>query len=158
MAKSRRRGKGKTVSPGAIKMNDMKAIWISFIFILAFALACPQAGAEGESSQDKVAIEKRAIEKRIPSYANNLKRLIKKAEINIKKVDEKLKEQEREELARECCEKANALYGEGKLKEAKGEWRKALKMARKRQTREYIKKSKQRAIEEARLKNKQKGR
>jgi tetratricopeptide (TPR) repeat protein len=94
-------------------------------------------------------------EKEGRSYTLDFKRLIKQAEQNIKKVDEKLRKrviesdnQEREAKAREYFEKGTTLYQEGKLEEAKEGWKKALELLKHPEMKDYIKENERRAREE----------
>lgn len=112
--------------------------FVTVIFLLTF---CIPAFA-GEPKQEK-------------GYTYSLKQLIEQTEKNIEKVDEKLKEREIEEEnrkreleAREHFEKGNALYKEGKLKEAKSQWQKALEITKDPQMKSYVKMSERRARKE----------
>ena len=100
-------------------------------------------------------VSQKMTEKEVPSYGYSLKRIIKEAKKNLKKVDGKLKEQEilkekqeKEELTRQHFDKGNLLYKEGKYEEAKKEWQKALEITKDPEMRSYINQSKRRAREE----------
>lgn len=95
-------------------------------------------------------------------YTYNLKQLIEQVKKNIKKADDELKKreigkrnQQRENEAREYFEKGNALYEEGKLKEAKQAWYNALKITKEPGMKGYIKKTAKRALEETRARKKE---
>ncbi|MCK4462719.1 MAG: hypothetical protein KAU58_00215 [Candidatus Omnitrophica bacterium] len=112
--------------------------FVTVIFLLTF---CIPAFA-GELKQDK-------------GYTYSLKQLIEQTEKNIEKVDEKLKKQEtekenqkRETEAREHFEKGNSLYEEGRLKEAKKEWKKALGITNPPQMKDYVRDSEKKARKE----------
>lgn len=87
-------------------------------------------------------------------YTYNLKELIDKAKENIRKVDKELEQRAVEERnmqieakAQEHFEKGNILYGQGKLREAKQEWQKALETTKNPELEEYIKSSEKKARE-----------
>lgn len=87
-------------------------------------------------------------------YTYNLKQLIEQAEENIEKVDKQLEKreirkrnEEREAKVREHFEKGNSLYKEGKLKEARQEWQKALEISKTPELEGYIRESVRRAKE-----------
>ena len=107
--------------------------------------------------ESKIDIKSDAIGKSIPSYRMRLKDVLKEAEENIKKVDKELSEQEilarnqkREAQVVEACEHGNQLYKEGKLKEAKGEWDRALSISKDKEMRGYIEEAVRKAGEAAR--------
>jgi hypothetical protein len=107
--------------------------------------------------KDKIEIKGDAIEKSIPSYRMRLKDILKEAEENIKKVDKELKSQEvvarnreREAKVAEAFEKGNQLYKNGKLEEAKEEWKKALGISKDPEMRGYIEEAERKAVEEGR--------
>ncbi|MEA3369649.1 MAG: hypothetical protein U9Q24_04815 [Candidatus Ratteibacteria bacterium] len=93
---------------------------------------------------------------------HNLKKMIKEAGENVEKADVELKEKEaekrnreREVEIREHFEKGNALYKEGKLKEAKKEWQKVLEMSKDPEMRDYIRGCEKRAKEEKLVRRKE---
>jgi len=107
---------------------------------------------EGQESVQKLRYQ---VKPKIKSYTYNLKRLLEQIEENIKKVNEKIKEaeirkrnEEREAKIREHFERGNALYKEGKLKEAKREWQRALEISEDPEMRDYIREAEKRAREE----------
>ena len=122
--------------------------------------AAPEAGVNIETPQapkDKIDIKSDAIERSIPSYRMRLRDILKEAEEGIKKVDKELGEQEilarnkeREAKVAEVFENGNRLYKEGKFKEAKEEWSKALDISKEPQMRGYIEKAARKAKEEDR--------
>ena len=88
-------------------------------------------------------------------YTYNLKQLMEQAEKNIKKVDENLKEkeiekrnQQRESEAIGYFEKGNVFYKEGKLKDAKKEWQKALEITKDPQMKNYLRDNEKKARKE----------
>ncbi len=91
----------------------------------------------------------------IKGYTYNIKRLLEQIEENLQRVDEEIKEaeirkrnEEREAKVIEYFERGNAFYKEGKLKEAKKEWQRALKISKDPEMKDYIKKAEKRAREE----------
>lgn len=112
---------------------------------------------EPQASQEEKTVEKLQFQEKpaIKGYTYNLKRLLEQAQENVKKIDEEIKQaeikkcnEEREAKVIEHFEKGNQLYQEGKLKEAKEEWQKALEVSQDPEMREYIKESEKRAREE----------
>ena len=97
---------------------------------------------------------------KLHGYTYDLKRLLEVARENIRKVNEEiaLEEMRRRNEARETqivkyFEKGNQLYKEGKLKEAKQEWEKAVSVSKNPEMKQYIEESsRQSRIEEKRLK------
>lgn len=78
-------------------------------------------------------------------YTLNLEELLKKAEESLKKVEGEIEQQEiaernidREAKVRECFEKGNEFYKQGKLKEAKEEWEKIIAIAGNPEIKAYI--------------------
>ncbi len=65
---------------------------IVFITMVSFGGAFAQKAPVGKTS---VEIGQETIEKDMPSYANSLKRLVKEAEKNIKRIDKKLPPREK---------------------------------------------------------------
>ena len=156
-----------------------------FIYIVSFAWLClggfanaeeqpanqtaPQEASpapaqenKAEPEKEKVEISPEVIEKTMPSYKLNLKQLIEEAERNIKKVDDELKKQEifkrnqeKEAKCRGLFEKANALYAQGKLKEAKEEWIKALALTKDPEIQGYIREAEKRACQDELAKKKE---
>ena len=85
-------------------------------------------------------------------YRYNLKRVLGDIEENFKKADEKIEQagikkrnEEREAKIIEHFERGNTFYKEGKLKEAKKEWQKALVVSKDPEMKDYIRKSVKRA-------------
>lgn len=88
-------------------------------------------------------------------YTLSLKELINQAQENIDKVDAQLEKkkidrenEERESLARAHFQKGNTLYKQGKLKEAREEWQKALDLTSHPDMKEYIRQSDRKARQE----------
>jgi len=84
---------------------------------------------------------------KLRGYTYDLKSLIETAERNIKKVDDEIMRQEidkrneeREAQVISYFERGNQLYKEGKLKEAKSEWEKAVSISRNPEMKDYIEK------------------
>ena len=112
----------------------------------------PQPAQEEKISQEAPRFQEKPA---IKGYTYNLKRLLEQAQENVKKIDEEIKQaeirkrnEERETKVIEHFEKGNQLYQEGKLKEAKIEWQKALEVSQDPEIRDYIKESEKRAREE----------
>ena len=85
-------------------------------------------------------------------YTLSLKGLVKQSQENIKKVDIEIenqkiarKNEEREALARAYFEKGNTLYKQGKLKEAREQWQKALDLTSHPEMKDYIRQSDRKA-------------
>ncbi|GEM_PF-3534805 len=82
------------------------------------------------------------------SYIYDLKKLVEKSKDNIKRVNEKIKEQaiykrnqQREEKAREYYERAVKLFEEGKVDEARDLWEKSIRITEHLEMKGYIKES-----------------
>ncbi len=96
-------------------------------------------------------------------YTLSLKKLIKEAEENLKKVDAEIKRQEvqkqnlqREIKARRHFEKGNSLYELGKPKEALEEWQKALNLTDHPDMKRHIKESDRKARKQQKALKRQK--
>jgi len=89
-----------------------------------------EKGAERPQFQEKP---------KIRGYTYNLERLIKEAQENIKKVEAKVTEH---------FEKGNQLSQEGRLKEARQEWQRALEISQDPEMKNYIREREKRAREE----------
>ena len=107
--------------------------------------------------KDKTEVKAETIEKTIPSYRMRLKDILKEAEENIKKVDQEIEQQkvgernkEREARVKEAFERGNALYKEGKSKEARAEWKKALDISKDPEMRGYLEAADKKSREEDR--------
>lgn len=107
---------------------------------------------EEKAEKEIVEVKPEAVERVMPAYKLNLKQFIEEAKRNIKKVEEEIRQQEilernraREVKIREHFEKGNSLYREGRLKEAKVEWEKALDFAKDPELRDYIREAAKRA-------------
>ena len=91
-------------------------------------------------------------------YTLSLKELIRQSEENIEKVDSKIankkiekKNEEREAIARAYFEKGNTLYKQGKLKEARGQWQKALDLTSHPEMKDYIRQSDRKAKQQMKI-------
>ncbi len=91
----------------------------------------------------------------IKGYTYNIKQLLEEIEQNLQKVDDEIKEaeirkrnEEREAKVIEYFERGNAFYKEGKLKEAKKEWQRALEISKDPEMKDYIREAEKRAREE----------
>ena len=115
---------------------------ILFVFIASFSHA-------EEPTRESIAVNNAAIEKEIPSYRMSLQRLIKEAEMNLKKVDKEIKKQENANLARKLLEEGNALYKEDNLKGAQQKWQDALKITKDPSFKKYLKENEKRFKKEA---------
>jgi len=94
----------------------------------------------------KVVVDKEALEKSMPRYMDSLEKIMKEAEKKIEILEkelraeeEKKKDAETEALAREHYENGNALYEDGKLRDARAEWKKALSVTKDLEMKGYIK-------------------
>lgn len=105
-------------------------------------------GVFAEPSQQVKAVEDVFQFKETPKlrgYTYDLKSLIETAQRNIKKVDDEIMRQEidkrneeREAQVVSYFERGNQLYKEGKLKEAKSEWEKAVNISKDPEMKDYI--------------------
>lgn len=102
-------------------------------------------GALASLYAEKEEVDSNAIDKAMPFYKFSLKDLVRRSEQNIKKIDGELKKeeifrqnQEKEKIARDHFEKANALYEQGNLKEAKKEWEEVIKITKDPKMKEYL--------------------
>ena len=109
-------------------------LMVAFIFVLTSPLVLAKEKKESQG------------------YIHNLKQMIEEAGENVKKADAASKEKEvekrnkeRETEIKEHFERGNTLYKEGKLKEAKKEWQKALAVSKDPEMKDYIRKSVKRA-------------
>lgn len=91
-------------------------------------------------------------------YTLSLKELIRQSQENIEKVDAEIENQkiakeneEREALARAYFEKGNTLYKQGKLKEARDQWQKALDLTNHPEMKDYIRQSDREAREQIKV-------
>lgn len=130
-----------------------RTIKICVGFFLAVILFVPTQVFSQEKSSVEISSEN--IEKTLPAYNANLKKIIEEAERNIARIDGELKKreavkrnEEREAKVREHFEAGNKLHAEGRLEEAKVEWEKALEITRDPEMRGYIKESEKRARKE----------
>ena len=105
---------------------------------LAFSLILSAPCAMGDPS---VEVDTSNVEKRLPSYSKSLKQLSKKADESIKEIDAILQAQVQEKEVMHHVEEGVRLYREGQVKEAKAEWRTALKMTKNKKLRDYIRKT-----------------
>ena len=118
-----------------------------------------------QAPKDRVDIKSDVVERSIPSYRMRLKNILKEAEENIKKVNKELSEQEimarnqeREAKVAQAFESGNQLYKEGKLKEAKEEWNRALSISKDPEMRGYVEEVARKASEEDRRVKEEDGR
>ncbi|MFH1190228.1 MAG: hypothetical protein V1682_06010 [Candidatus Omnitrophota bacterium] len=125
------------------------------LFVPTQAFSQEKSGTEQSVSSEKVEISSENIEKTLPSYNANLKKIIEEVERNIARIDGELKKREavkrnedREAEVREYFEAGNKLRDEGKFEEAKAEWEKALDITRDPEMRGYIKQSEAKARKE----------
>ena len=128
---------------------------LSVFLCLLIPAQAQERGSAPQADNKDVMINEEVIKEEMPSYSYDLKQLIREAEKNIKKAEEKIKEkaeykekQQREVRAREHFEKGNTLYKEGKYKKAKKEWQQALDITKDPSMQDYIKTSEQKAREE----------
>ncbi len=103
----------------------------------------------------EIEIKSEKVAEKLPSYPYNLKRLIREAERNLKKVNKQIKEKEaleknreKEKVAREHFEKGNTFHKEGKLEEAKKEWQEIIEISKDPEIKDYIRKAEKIAREE----------
>ena len=108
-------------------------------------LPSPAQEEKASAAAEKLEIQPEAVAKTMPAYKFTLKQLIEEARRNILRVEEDIRQQEilernktREAEIREHFEKGNALYQEGKLKEAKKEWEEVLRITGDPEMKNYI--------------------
>jgi len=116
----------------------------SALFLLSLLLVTTPIYSQEAVEETPTFKEKKAEE----GFTVNLKELIKQSKKKIEQVDKKLKDQarrrrnlQREEKAREYYEKAKRLFEEGKFKEAKEIWQKAIKITEHPEMKGYIRES-----------------
>jgi len=133
----------------SIKRKTFIALLL-FVFVANHDITYCSDKPEQESSpapeKQTVTVSQETISKEMPNYAFNLKRLIKKAEKNIEKLDAEIKNQIREKRIRECLDKTQALYDQGVLEEAEKEMEKANKLSDDPQFRKYLQRSNKRGL------------
>ena len=138
-------------------MHKIISICLVTTLLLFFSFAAIVQAEETDNTRYKAPEMK--------GYTYNLKQLLEKTEQNLKEVDKKLKEEEvekqneeRDAVIRKHFEEGNQLYQEGKFKEAKQQWQKALEISKDPEMKGYIKKAESKAKEEelARKKEEQK--
>ncbi|MCK4946873.1 MAG: hypothetical protein KAS46_00720, partial [Candidatus Aureabacteria bacterium] len=124
---------------------------IPTIVVVALFGCVPLNYAQEDLNKDDISFGKTKTR----NYTLNLKQLIKETEKNIKKVENEIEEgkindrnRKREDEVKKHFEKGNILHKEGKLKEAKKEWQKALKISKDPEMKGYIKESAKRAKKE----------
>lgn len=111
----------------------------------------PAGEQPAEEEKIKIEITEQEINKRVPSYKNNLKDIVRETEANIKRIDDALKAEDAEKGAKEHYDKGNALYKEGKFEEAGKEWNTALGLAKEREFRKCIRASLKRSARQIRI-------
>jgi tetratricopeptide (TPR) repeat protein len=124
-----------------IRINILTLICLTgFIF-----LSCPSSFPDEENPPQQKTV-KPASEEPQPSYVYDLKSLIEKSKNNIKRVNEKIKEQaiykrnlQREEKAREYYDRAMLLFEEGKVDEARELFEKSIRITENPEMKGYIK-------------------
>ena len=129
-----------------------------FLFLFLFLFSCvpytyaqPLDSANPDGKTAEMPQAKPAAEDLKPeaaSYVYDLKKLIEKSKSNIKRVNEKMKEQaifnrnqNREEKSREYYEQGMKLFDEGKLDEARGYFEKAVQITEHPEMKNYVKDS-----------------
>ncbi|MCK4518835.1 MAG: tetratricopeptide repeat protein [Candidatus Omnitrophica bacterium] len=127
----------------------MKKVFFGFLVVICVVMVMPPLCFSGGGADE--------------GYTLSLKKLIKEAEENIKKVDAEIKRQEvqkqnlqREVMARRHFEKGNSLYKLGKLKEALEEWQKALNLTDHADMKRHIKESDRKARKQQKTLKRQK--
>jgi tetratricopeptide (TPR) repeat protein len=152
MAEDKTTGTVRAYNNGGAKMRNKIRLMGCVIMGMFLLLQADSFAQQPTSNEEKVRYQTRP---EIKGYTYNLKRLLEKIEENIKKVDEEIEKveirrrnEEREAKVREHFERGNTLYREGKLKEAKGEWLRALEITKDPEMKEYIRKAEKRAKEE----------
>ncbi|MFA6282133.1 MAG: hypothetical protein WCY05_06515, partial [Candidatus Omnitrophota bacterium] len=133
-------------------MKGKMRLSIKFSYLIAAIFLSLQIFVFAQTPEDKSTYQQTP---KIKGYTQNLKRLIEQAEENLKKVNKEIKDeevrqrnQERETKVREHFEKGNQLYEEGKLKEAKVEWEKAIEISKDPDMIEYIKEAGRKVTQE----------
>jgi len=138
-----------------IKQNNFILIISLILFLNSFLFA------QEPNQKQKIEINPQEIEK-IPAYKLSLKQLIQEAQKNIKKAEEKIKQQKfleknkaKELLVCQHFERGNLLYRQGKYEEAKKEWFEAIKITEDPAMKEYIKNLERITQEEEAIKKRQ---
>ena len=122
------------------------------IWILAFALSAFFAAPSFVSADDAPPPAPASQDHNgQASYIYDLKKLVEKSKENIKRVNEKIKEQAiykrnllREGKAREYYERAARLFEEGRVNEARDLWEKSIRITEHPEMKDYIKESEKR--------------
>lgn len=114
-----------------------------------------EAKASNASASNLQHLTSNAQRPTLKGYSYNLKRLLGQAEANIQKVKEELKNleirqrnEDREAKVVEHFERGNQLYQAGNLKQAEVAWQKAVEISQDPEMKDYIKESEKRAKEE----------
>ncbi|MFH1753296.1 MAG: hypothetical protein ABH875_03840 [Candidatus Omnitrophota bacterium] len=84
------------------------------------------AAEKPEMVKVKIEISQQIIDRQMTAYKGNLKEIVKEADKNLKKIDGELKGQESGEAVTNHIKAADAYYAEGKIEEAKAEFKAAM--------------------------------
>ena len=131
-------------------MKMIRPLFISMIITAIAACAGYGQDASKEAASSgpeavKVTVDNTIIEKRTASYSKSLKEIVREAEANLKKVDQELQKQQAARTIRESAAKGDELYKEGKLEEAKEEYKKAVDLSKEPAVKKHIKESERKA-------------
>ncbi|MBL8013659.1 MAG: hypothetical protein JNN05_07405, partial [Candidatus Omnitrophica bacterium] len=128
----------------SMSINHYQKIVVSLLFC-GFIVIGPPSFSQ-EEKQQPAADEETPIPAEKSSYVYDLRSLIEKSRGNIKRVNEKIKEQsiakrnlQREEKAREYYDRAMALFDEGKINEARELFEKSIRITEHPEMKDYIK-------------------
>lgn len=136
-----------------IKLLTMKIFSFSIIIaalspVYAFAQGVETVQTQKQPAVEEIVIPAEEVEKALPRYSMNLKRLLEEAKRNITKVDEEIlrrklveRNRGREAEINEHFDRGNRLYEEGRLEEAKVEWQKTLEISKHPEMKEYIRRA-----------------
>jgi tetratricopeptide (TPR) repeat protein len=143
-----------------ILAGQTTALWSVSLFFPSKGLLFAQEETHLQSSQikDLASLESEQVEKAefglevtekvMPSYGLSLKEIIEEAKKNIKKVEERMREQEifkrnqeREIKIRQYFKQGNLLFEQGKLKEANEAYNKVLRIIKEPEMKDYIQKT-----------------
>lgn len=135
---------------------------LSLICVAGFIFFCPPSFSEEEKPSAAVELPKPDPQEKESSYVYDLKSLIEKSKSNIKRVNERIKEQavykrnqEREQKAREYYDQGMALMEEGKTNEATEFFEKSIRITEHAEMKDYIKVSEQKFKSQAKAMRKE---
>lgn len=128
-------------------MKNFNKTFIAILFTIFISVSFTDAGSGKLLTPEE--------EQETRGYTVDLRKLLREAEENVKKVDGELNKKKtvelnkkREVLIRECVERGRAFYKEGRLKKADEEWRRALEISQDPDMKDYVRDSVHRAEQE----------